>query len=98
MVTDEVFTMKLGTSQMSEVLGNSSIIIQPKVERSGPTPRMSAMMAIQRSVLYLYGGVLEKDEKQFYLGDMYSLGEYSLYMYVYVYMFMDIIYTLILCI
>lgn len=80
MVTDEVFTMKLGSSQSSELL-ESSVTIQPKVERSGPTPRMSAMMTVQRSVLYLYGGVLEKDEKQFYLGDMYSLGEFFKILY-----------------
>ncbi|KAI8430367.1 hypothetical protein MSG28_000661 [Choristoneura fumiferana] len=42
----------------------------------GPCARMSAMMAVQRSVLYIYGGVLEKDDKQFCLSDMYSLGEY----------------------
>lgn len=42
----------------------------------GPCARMSAMMAVQRSVLYVYGGVLEKDDKQFCLSDMHSLGEY----------------------
>ncbi|CAH0722974.1 unnamed protein product, partial [Brenthis ino] len=75
-VTDEVFTMKLGTAQ-APVL-ETSLTIAPRVEHSGPSARMSAMMAVQRSVLYLYGGVLEKDDKQFYLGDMYSLDLHKL--------------------
>lgn len=40
-----------------------------------PCPRMSTMMAIQKSILYLYGGLIEKGEKQFTLNDMYSLGK-----------------------
>lgn len=43
-----------------------------------PCPRMSTMMAIQKSTLYLYGGMIEKGEKQFTLSDMHSLGNYFL--------------------
>lgn len=50
--------------------------------RGGPGPRMSAMLAVQRSTLYVYGGVLEKDDKQFYLTDMYSLGKSSMCKYL----------------
>ncbi|KAG6456891.1 hypothetical protein O3G_MSEX010024 [Manduca sexta] len=76
-VTDEVFTMKLGGAPVSTGLavGATPVGIVP---RTGPTARMSAMMAVQRSVLYVYGGVLEKDDKQFYLGDMYSLDLHKL--------------------
>ncbi|KAF9412752.1 hypothetical protein HW555_008837 [Spodoptera exigua] len=50
----------------------------PAGPKSGPGPRMSAMMAVQRATLYVYGGVLEKEEKQFYLSDMYSLDLHKL--------------------
>ncbi|KAJ0181451.1 hypothetical protein K1T71_003536 [Dendrolimus kikuchii] len=75
-VTDEVFTMKLGGATAPvPVTPLTPTAVAPKV---GPSARMSAMLAVQRSVLYLYGGVLEKDEKQFYLSDMYSLDLHKL--------------------
>ncbi|XP_026323314.1 kelch domain-containing protein 4 [Hyposmocoma kahamanoa] len=70
-VTDEVFTMKLGSGPTQSTV---SVAEPPPVApKGGPGPRMSAMLAVQRSTLFVYGGVLEKDEKQFYLSDMYSL-------------------------
>ncbi|XP_032514284.2 kelch domain-containing protein 4-like [Danaus plexippus] len=69
-VTDDVFTMKLGTAPSIQ---SPTPVQQTERVASGPTARMSAMMTVQRSTLYVYGGVLEKDDKQFYLGDMYSL-------------------------
>ncbi|XP_022115462.2 kelch domain-containing protein 4 [Pieris rapae] len=74
-VTDEVFTMKLGgaTNQVA-----STVTVAAPKPKSGPSPRMSAMMVVHRSTLFVYGGVLEKDEKQFYLGDMYSLDLHKL--------------------
>ncbi|KAF9824437.1 hypothetical protein SFRURICE_002498 [Spodoptera frugiperda] len=74
-VTDEVFTMKLGGAA-APVAG--SLAAAPAGPKSGPGPRMSAMMAVQRATLYVYGGVLEKDDKQFYLSDMYSLDLHKL--------------------
>ncbi|XP_045760726.1 kelch domain-containing protein 4 [Maniola jurtina] len=76
-VTDEVFTMKLGGVPV-QAEPDTVVTLAPRQEKTGPSARMSAMMAIQRSVLYVYGGVLEKDEKQFYLGDMYSLDLHKL--------------------
>ncbi|XP_075980229.1 kelch domain-containing protein 4 [Anticarsia gemmatalis] len=73
-VTDEVFTMKLGGAPASTV----TVAGAAPAPRGGPGARMSAMMAVQRSTLYLYGGVLEKDDKQFYLSDMYSLDLHKL--------------------
>ncbi|XP_053601872.1 kelch domain-containing protein 4 isoform X2 [Plodia interpunctella] len=75
-VTDEVFTMKLGSAPAAAARpAERTAGTEP---RRGPTPRMSAMMAIQKSTLYLYGGVLEKEDKQFYLSDMYSLDLHKL--------------------
>ncbi|KAL0895324.1 hypothetical protein ABMA27_011467 [Loxostege sticticalis] len=75
-VTDEVFTMKLGGAPAPMTVAEDvTVTVKPK---SGPSARMSAMMAVQRSTLYLYGGVLEKDDKQFYLSDMYSLDLHKL--------------------
>ncbi|CAH0698720.1 unnamed protein product [Spodoptera exigua] len=74
-VTDEVFTMKLGGAAVP-VTG--PLAATPAGPKSGPGPRMSAMMAVQRATLYVYGGVLEKEEKQFYLSDMYSLDLHKL--------------------
>lgn len=75
-VTDEVFTMKLGGAPTPTAPATGPQA--PTVSRGGPGPRMSAMMAVQRSTLYVYGGILEKDEKQFYLSDMYSLDLHKL--------------------
>ncbi|XP_023934330.2 kelch domain-containing protein 4 [Bicyclus anynana] len=76
-VTDEVFTMKLGGAVAAAAVQQPAApAAQPM--RGGPGARMSAMLAVQRSVLYVYGGVLEKDDKQFYLGDMYSLDLHKL--------------------
>ncbi|XP_028161306.1 kelch domain-containing protein 4-like [Ostrinia furnacalis] len=75
-VTDEVFTMKLGGAPApTNAADDVTVAVKTK---TGPSARMSAMMAVQRSTLYLYGGVLEKDDKQFYLGDMYSLDLHKL--------------------
>ncbi|XP_060810491.1 kelch domain-containing protein 4 [Amyelois transitella] len=74
-VTDEVFTMKLGPAPAAPTSAPVTGQTQP---RRGPSPRMSAMMAVLKSTLYVYGGVLEKDDKQFYLSDMYSLDLHKL--------------------
>ncbi|XP_045450861.1 kelch domain-containing protein 4 [Melitaea cinxia] len=89
-VTDEVFSMRLSTkapppgAQPAPPPG-----AQPAPgavggaggrpgRGAGPFGRMSAALAAQRSQLYVYGGVLERDDKQFYLGDMYSLDLHKL--------------------
>lgn len=72
----EGFTLKLGGAAPAQ--GAPTATAPALRPRGGPSPRMSTMMAVLRSTLYLYGGVLEKDEKQFYLSDMYSLGEFTL--------------------
>ncbi|XP_047037755.1 kelch domain-containing protein 4 [Helicoverpa zea] len=77
-VTDEVFTMKLGGAPAPTTQGCAPAGTPAPGPRSGPGARMSAMMAVQRSTLYVYGGVLEKEDKQFYLSDMYSLDLHKL--------------------
>ncbi|XP_072935565.1 kelch domain-containing protein 4 [Epargyreus clarus] len=73
---DEVFTMKLGGAPTPEAPTQATEA--PRAKAPGPSGRMSAMLAVQRSQLYVYGGVLERDEKQFYLSDMYSLDLHKL--------------------
>ncbi|XP_049887800.1 kelch domain-containing protein 4 [Pectinophora gossypiella] len=75
-VVDEVFTMKLGGP--SAPAPAAAAPPSPAAPRGGPCARMSAMLAVQRSVLYVYGGILERDEKQFYLSDMYCLDLHKL--------------------
>ncbi|KAG7304545.1 hypothetical protein JYU34_011494 [Plutella xylostella] len=76
-VTDEVFTMKIGAAP-APASATPSIGAPAPAPRAGPTPRMSAMMCVQRSVLYVYGGLLEQDEKHFYLSDLYALDLHKL--------------------
>jgi hypothetical protein len=38
-----------------------------------PIARYNAMMAVQKSVLYIYGGIVESQNKEFTLDDFYSL-------------------------
>ncbi|XP_050684689.1 kelch domain-containing protein 4 [Leptidea sinapis] len=75
-ISDDVFTMKLGSAPAPATASLS--VAAPVRARSGPGARMSAMLAVQRSMLYVYGGVLEKDDKQFYLSDLYSLDLHKL--------------------
>lgn len=75
--TDEVFTMTFGgpSTQAPEENGKRK---EDPVADNGPSGRMNAMMAIQKSVLYVYGGIYEKGEKQFTLNDMYALNLHKL--------------------
>lgn len=68
--------MKLGGGGSTTPAPLSTTTSPQAALKTGPSPRMSAMLAVQRSTLYVYGGVLEKDDKQFYLSDLYSLGEF----------------------
>ena len=38
-----------------------------------PIPRFNAMMTVSKNILYLYGGILELGNKEFYLQDIWSL-------------------------
>ncbi|CAH2099466.1 unnamed protein product [Euphydryas editha] len=76
-VTDEVFSMRIST-KASEAPRAPRAPRERAGGATGPCGRMSAALAAQRSQLYVYGGVLERDDKQFYLGDMYSLDLHKL--------------------
>lgn len=47
---------------------------EPRNPNVGPSPRMKAGLAISKGILYLYGGQVEQKNKQYTLGDLYSLG------------------------
>nr|XP_026484324.1 kelch domain-containing protein 4 isoform X2 [Vanessa tameamea] len=76
-ITDEVFSMRVGASAPASE-GPRAARRERAGASGGPCGRMSASLAVQRSQLYVYGGVLERDDKQFYLGDMYSLDLHKL--------------------
>uniref|UniRef100_A0A8D8X188 Kelch domain-containing protein 4 n=1 Tax=Cacopsylla melanoneura TaxID=428564 RepID=A0A8D8X188_9HEMI len=67
---DGVFKVTQGPARSVPVLkeGSSegSVVFTPR-------PRMSCGMAVKHGVLYLYGGLFEKDEVQYTLADFYSL-------------------------
>jgi N-acetylneuraminic acid mutarotase len=44
-----------------------------KNQESCPIPRFNAMMAVYKNTLYLYGGILELGDKEFYLEDLWSV-------------------------
>ncbi|CAG5053780.1 unnamed protein product [Parnassius apollo] len=77
-ISDDVFTVRLGGARASGASETDDVTRVRPARAGGPGARMSAMLAAHRSVLYVYGGVLERDDKQFYLADMYSLDLHKL--------------------
>ncbi|CAH2069062.1 unnamed protein product, partial [Iphiclides podalirius] len=79
-IEDGVFTVTLGGAPAGQGVGRAveGHGREGPTRKGGPAARMSAMMAAHRSTLFVYGGVLERDDKQFYLSDMYSLDLHKL--------------------
>ncbi|XP_077300843.1 kelch domain-containing protein 4 [Arctopsyche grandis] len=77
--SDGIFTMTLSGAKSSADKGTANVVgNEGSSSVEGPCPRMNAMIAVQKSTLYLYGGILEKGEKQFTLSDMYCLDLHKL--------------------
>ena len=74
---DGVFTLTIGPSSSSGV--DSAVAMSDgaaaAVQIVAPSPRMSCGMSIRHGSLYVYGGIVEDGDKQFFLNDMYSLGK-----------------------
>ncbi|KAK6627412.1 hypothetical protein RUM44_009889 [Polyplax serrata] len=71
-VTDGVFTMTIMPSSATSVNSNSEVKnVDPNVFT--PSPRMNCGLTVKNGTLYLFGGLVEDDEKQLTLSDMYSL-------------------------
>lgn len=69
---DGVFQVKIGPalgSSPGEEMGNGDNPVQV----FKPHPRMGPLMAIKNGVLFLYGGMFERGDKQFTFKDFYSL-------------------------
>lgn len=78
--SDGIFTMTVSRAKSSADKGTANVVgNEGSSIVEGPCPRMNAMIAVQKSTLYLYGGLLEKGEKQFTLSDMYCLGKNFLF-------------------
>lgn len=74
---DGVFTMVVGSS--SAATGSSSSDGNLQSHGNVPSPRMKPGLVVCKKTLYLYGGSLEDGNKQFTLGDFYSLGKFVLF-------------------
>ncbi|XP_029664882.1 kelch domain-containing protein 4 [Formica exsecta] len=74
---DGIFTMVIGSTaptSSSFLHQSSSAVANDRREKCFPSPRMNAGMVMKHNVLYLYGGLVEEDDRQYTLCDFYSLG------------------------
>lgn len=75
-IDDGVFTVTIGSSAMptvSSAFNNLSLTKEKEGTVFFPSPRMAAAMVVKHNVLYLYGGIVEEDDRQYTLSDFYSL-------------------------
>ncbi|XP_050448793.1 kelch domain-containing protein 4-like isoform X3 [Cataglyphis hispanica] len=72
---DGIFTMVIGSTvpTSSFLHQSSSAMANDGREQFFPSPRMNVGMVMKHNVLYLYGGLVEKDDRQYTLCDFYSL-------------------------
>mgnify|MGYP006952282179 FL=1 len=76
-VTDGVFTMTVGPSLSSGESATDLKTVNNKVNIFSPSPRMNSGLIVKNGNLFLYGGLVEDDDKQYTLADMYSLGRHK---------------------
>lgn len=74
-VSDGVFTMKIGPASQGASLTGDGSQGDSGSKIFSPPPRMNCGLAVKHGVLYLYGGMVEEGEKQLTLADMYALGK-----------------------
>jgi len=74
---DEIFTVTIGPTELPTT---SSSSLQPipaltndKETNFFPSPRMNAGMVVKNNILYLYGGMMEENDRQYTFSDFYSL-------------------------
>lgn len=66
---DGVFTVTIGPSSRSVTDKQEDMCIDTFV----PSPRINPGLAVKHNVLYLYGGMVEHEDRQYTLNDFYSL-------------------------
>lgn len=69
---DGVFQVKIGPA-LGSILGEGTEEGDQVVQVFQPHARMGALMAVKNGVLFLYGGMFERGDKQFTFKDFYSL-------------------------
>lgn len=69
---DGVFQVKIGPS-LGSIPGEGTGEGDQVVQVFQPHARMGALMAVKNGVLFLYGGMFERGDKQFTFKDFYSL-------------------------
>lgn len=69
---DGVFQVKIGPA-LGSILGEGTGERDQVVQVFQPHARMGALMAVKNGVLFLYGGMFERGDKQFTFKDFYSL-------------------------
>ncbi|XP_012215600.1 kelch domain-containing protein 4 [Linepithema humile] len=76
-ITDDgIFTVTIGSSAVptvSSALNHLSLTKKKEGTIFFPSPRINAAMAVKHNVLYLYGGMVEEDDRQYTLCDFYSM-------------------------
>jgi hypothetical protein len=72
MFDDGVFQVKIGPA-LGSAPGEEPGDEQRAVKVFQPHPRMGPLMAVKNGVLFLYGGMFERGDKQFTFKDFYSL-------------------------
>ena len=81
-LSDGIFTVtvKSEASSGSTLSGKLNEIASAAVSEpvAVPSARMKALMVVHKSVVYLYGGVYEQDDRQYTLGDLHCLNLHRL--------------------
>lgn len=67
---DGIFTVTVGPAPVASNYSGGD----GKTEIFTPSPRINPGLVVKNNVLYLYGGMFEKEERQYTLNDFYSLG------------------------
>lgn len=47
-----------------------------------PSPRINPGLIMKNNILYMYGGMIEVDDRQYTLNDFYSLGKKQIHIFL----------------
>ncbi|XP_032679911.1 kelch domain-containing protein 4 [Odontomachus brunneus] len=74
-VEDGIFTMTLGSAPVKTVSDAGDLFADENPQKAAfsPWPRINAGMVMKNNLLYLYGGLIEDNARQYTLNDFYSL-------------------------
>ncbi|XP_011636186.2 LOW QUALITY PROTEIN: kelch domain-containing protein 4 [Pogonomyrmex barbatus] len=73
---DGIFTVTVGPAGSSTILSplqSISTATCDKETKFVPLPRINAGLAVKNNILYMYGGVMEENDRQYTFSDFYSL-------------------------